>query len=248
MKLLRSLALAITLAASPVLAFELPEDEDAAQFVTSNVISTFYHELGHALIDVLDLPVLGKEEDAADALSAVLTHYIWEEEAATQITYDTALAFSFFAEDPEGWDSAFADTHSLNQQRYYTLVCLFYGADPKGRQAVADELELPEERAAWCEDEFAMADDSWAALLDGLEPGPKTKGLVLVDTDEDDPIGQILAEEIAALNETYGLPQEVTVSVEPCDEANAFYMPGEQHIIICVEYAEEMARLWNEAE
>ena len=30
-------------------AFTMPEDEAAAQFVTSNVIATFYHELGHAL-------------------------------------------------------------------------------------------------------------------------------------------------------------------------------------------------------
>jgi len=248
MKTPRRLALALTLAATPALGFEMPEDEDAAQFVTSNIISTFYHELGHALIDVLDLPVLGKEEDAADSLSAVLTHQIWNEEAATQITYDTAYAYSLWAEDPEDWDSAFADTHSMNQQRYYTLVCLFYGADTKGREQVAIDLELPEDRAAWCEDEFTQADESWAALLDGLEPSKKTKGLVLVDTDEDDPIAQILIEEIDALNETYGLPKEVTVSVEPCGEANAFYMPGERHIIMCTEYAEEMAQAWAQAE
>lgn len=248
MKTLRHLALALTLAAFPAGAFEMPEDEDAAQFVTSNVIATFYHELGHALIDVLDLPVLGKEEDAADSLSAVLTHQIWNEEAATQITYDTAFAYSLYAEDPEDWDGAFADTHSLNQQRYYTLVCLFYGADPKAREQVAVDLELPEDRAEWCEEEFTQADESWAAMLDGLEPTKTSKGLVLVDTDQDDPIAQILIEEIDALNETYGLPQEVSVSVEPCGEANAFYLPGERHIIICTEYAEDMAQAWAQAE
>lgn len=238
----------LALMAAPALAFEMPKDEDAAQFVTSNVISTFYHELGHALIDVLDLPVLGKEEDAADTLSSVLTHAIWNEDAATQITYDTANAFALWADDPEGWDSAFADTHSLDQQRYYTLVCLYYGADPEAREEVAIDLELPEDRATGCADEFTQADESWAAMLDGLEPGNKSKGLVLVDTDDDDPVGQILAAEIADLNETYGLPREVKVSVEPCGEANAFYMPGEYHIIMCSEYADEMAELWATAE
>ena len=235
-------------AAAPSQAFEMPEDEDAAQFVTSNVISTFYHELGHALIDVLELPVLGREEDAADALSAVLTHYIWDEESATQITYDTAYAYALYAEDPEDWDASFSGVHSLNQQRYYSLVCLFYGADPATREEVAVDLELPEDRAATCEDEFAQADAGWSSLLEGLEPGPDTYGLTLVDTDEDDPIAQILIEEIDSLNESYGLPQEITVSIEPCGEANAFYMTGQYHIIMCSEYAEEMARAWNEAE
>ena len=237
------IALLASLLASPVLA----DDEAQSNFVADNLVAIFYHELGHALIDQLELPVLGKEEDAADSLSAVLTHYIWDEEAATQITYDTAYAYSLWAEDPEDWDSAFADTHSMNQQRYYTLVCLFYGADIKAREQVAIDLELPEDRAAWCEDEFTQADESWTALLEGLEPTRKTKGLVLVDTDEDDPIAQILIEEIDALNETYGLPEEVTVSVEPCGEANAFYMPDDRHIIMCTEYAEEMAQAWEAA-
>ena len=29
------------------------------------------HEMGHALIDLYDLPVLGKEEDAADSVATV---------------------------------------------------------------------------------------------------------------------------------------------------------------------------------
>ena len=32
-----------------------PDDEDTGAFITSNVVATFYHELGHALIDVLAL-------------------------------------------------------------------------------------------------------------------------------------------------------------------------------------------------
>lgn len=248
MKTLRAATLALTVLSTPAMAFEMPADEAAAQFVTSNVISTFYHELGHALIDVLQLPVLGKEEDAADTLASVLTHAIWEEDAATQITYDTANAFALWASEPEGWDSAYADTHSLDQQRYFSTVCLFYGANPEAREAVAKDLELPSERAELCPDEFAQAEAGWGAMLEGLEPGADTKGLVLVETDDADPIGQILAAEIADLNKTYGLPQEVQVSVEICGEANAFYLPGEYRIVLCREYAEEMAALWAQVE
>jgi hypothetical protein len=163
MKTLHALGLSLTLATTPAFGFDMPEDESTAQFVTSNIIATFYHELGHALIDVLALPVLGKEEDAADGLASVLTHYIWDEETATQITYDTANGFALWAAEPEGWDSAYADTHSLDQQRYYSTVCLFYGANPETREAVAVDLELPEDRAAQCAEEFAQVDASWSA-------------------------------------------------------------------------------------
>ena len=41
-------------------------DEEREAFVEANLLGIFYHELGHALIDILQLPVFGQEEDAAD--------------------------------------------------------------------------------------------------------------------------------------------------------------------------------------
>lgn len=247
---MRALILTLALTTSPAAAFEMPADEAAAQFVASNVIATFYHELGHALIDVLQLPVLGREEDAADSLSALLTHQIWDEEAATQITYDTAFAYAAYVAEAEagGYEMAFADTHSLDQQRYYNLVCHFYGANPEVREDVAQELELPKDRAMGCEDEFALIEGSWGAMLEGLELSATTKGLVLQGANPGkDPIAAILAEEIATLNQAYGLPQEITVTIEECGEANAYYYPGQYQITICSEYAPELARLYADS-
>ena len=45
-------------------------DVDALEFyVLANAQFTLLHELGHALIHTLKLPVLGREEDAADTLA-----------------------------------------------------------------------------------------------------------------------------------------------------------------------------------
>lgn len=225
-------------------AFKMPDDEAAAAFVRSNIIATFYHELGHALIDVLQLPVLGREEDAADTLSALLIHSIWDEDAATAIVYDTSAAFAMYDAEAEGYETAYADTHGLDLQRYYNLVCLFYGANPEVREDVAKELELPVERAEGCPDEFDLAYGSWGSLLEGLEPSTQTKGLKLVGVKTNDPIAAILAEEIADLNKTYGLPEDITVSVTDCGEANAFYYPDDKSITICTEYAQDLSRLW----
>jgi Zn-dependent oligopeptidase len=37
------------------------KDPALDSFIYSNVVSVFYHEFGHALIDVLLLPVLGRQ-------------------------------------------------------------------------------------------------------------------------------------------------------------------------------------------
>lgn len=246
--MLRTLLAALILVPAPALAFDMPQDEDAAQFVASNVVSTFYHELAHALIDILELPVLGKEEDAADTLSAVLTNHIWTEDSATQIVYDTANAFSISSAeyDAEGYEQPWADSHSLDIQRYYGLVCLFYGADPEHREEIASDLELPDDRKEGCEYEYWQAESGWEKLLDGLDPVPgKTHGLKLDVKDPDDPIAQILQEEITTLNELYGLPVDVPVRIEKCDEANAFYDPDSRSILMCEEYAPDMVRLWT---
>ena len=39
--------------ASAQTVFQFPEDEEEAAFIANEVIATFYHELGHAMIDAL---------------------------------------------------------------------------------------------------------------------------------------------------------------------------------------------------
>lgn len=243
-KCLRWLVLCCALPLS-VSAQDWAEDAATLEFVDANVVSTFYHELGHALIDVLQLPVLGRQEDAADTLSTLLIHDLWQEDAAVAMVYHTAGSFLAYASEAEGYDIAYWDEHSLDMQRYYNLICLFYGANPDERAEMAKELELPTNRAERCPDEFALAYDSWGVMLQGLDPGPQAKGLVMEPGDANDMLYTLVAEEVAELNKTYGLPEAVHVAVEPCGQANAFYDPEAKRIIICTEYAEDMARVWH---
>lgn len=242
--------LALICAPLPITAQDWTRDEAARSFVEANVLATFYHELGHGLIDILDLPVLGREEDAADSLSAVLIHAIWQEEAAEEMVYHTAGAFQAYAleAEAEGAEPAYWGQHSLDMQRYYTLICLFYGANPDERAEIATELELPEDRAAACPEEFQLADESWGAMLEDLVPGPEAKGLAMAPGKAEDRLYALLAEEVADLNKSYGLPEEIIVVVEPCGEANAFYDPEIRQITMCSEYPEDLARIWKAAQ
>lgn len=213
--------------------------EGARDYVEGNILGTLYHELGHALIDVLEPVVLGQEEDAADVLAVVLAHDLWEEDYARRVASATAL--SFWLSSEEGYETAYWDVHGPDEQRYYNTVCLFYGADPEGRADFAQEFELPEDRAEYCGDEFALASDSWGAYLDDIaleETDPPAKSLTFADEGGDAEIAALLMDEVTDLNALYALPAKVGVFLEPCGEANAFYDPETQRISICTEYVD----------
>ena len=242
-----ALLLAAASGASAQTVFEFPEDEEESAFIANEVIATFYHELGHAMIDVLQLPVLGKEEDAADHLSVILMNDIWDEEAAANILASDATAYALQAEqrDAGGQEPSYADEHSLDMQRYYSVVCLFYGANPEARQGLADDLGLPAERAERCPAEWQAAAGSWDAVLSDAAPGGDNVGLVMLPGQEGQPLADLIAEEVISINERFGLPLEVSVVVADCGEANAFYSPSQQTITICNEYAQNLQAMWE---
>ena len=200
----------------------------------------------------MDLPVLGREEDAADTLSVLLIDRFWEEDAAAAMVTAHALAFLLYAASGEGDDHSYWATHALDMQRYYNLVCLFYGADPAARGDLAADLELPDERRESCPEEWQMASDSWGAMLEGLEPQDRDpqdqgSGLRMAVPEGRDDYTRIVAAEVAAFNAEFGLPMPVKVTVEPCGEANAFYEPEARRIVMCIEYAEDLALLHESA-
>ena len=58
-----------------------------------------------------------------------------------------------YAQDAQGTTidrSAFADVHSLDAQRFYNVLCLAYGADPKRFADTVEKKHLPEDRAEDC--------------------------------------------------------------------------------------------------
>ena len=88
----------------------------------------FVHELGHALIDLLDLPVLGIEESYVDGVAAVFAGEGGMAEASL-------VAGFFFLAQP---DSPWFDTHRVGRQRFGDLACWALGAEP----ALANDPEV----------------------------------------------------------------------------------------------------------
>lgn len=129
---------------------------------------TMLHELGHALVHVLDLPITGKEEDVADQLASWLL-ISDADHAGADMAIDGALSFLHDAEVEAGEELATWDEHSLSEQRFYNIVCWVYGSNP---EAFADLLEsadgpLPDDRAEICPDEWQKLARAWPRLLKG---------------------------------------------------------------------------------
>jgi Putative metallopeptidase len=129
----------------------------------------FYHELGHALIDTLELPVLGREEDAADGLAAYLILELTNEpEVALAAARQFLLESETYENDEE---DDFYDEHSLDRQRFYNIVAWVYGSDPDRQESNVDELvpdDWWEDRAEGAVEEYEQLVDSWEELLDDV--------------------------------------------------------------------------------
>ena len=119
------------------------------------------HEVGHALVAALEIPITGREEDAVDQLSA------WVLIEADMGDAVLSSAETYYAVEDGNDDDTFADEHSLNKQRYFNLVCWVYGSNPDDNQDLLEDWELPEARADQCESEYETLRNSWSKLLDG---------------------------------------------------------------------------------
>lgn len=229
----------------------LPPVDTHMDYVRDNLIATLYHELAHALIDTMKLPVLGQEEDAADVLSTLLIHERHAEEEATRMVRNAANGFAGDAKKMEdhGADWDMSDDHGPHRQRYYNIVCIFYGANPAARAGFAEEMGLPEERAQKCEGEYELASASWSAVLDRLKELPQGATLGFQKkprTQLDEQAGEAISATIERLNEIYQFPAKLRVVLKLCGSRDkgydAFYIGDRKKITICTEYVRDLYR------
>ncbi len=133
-------------------------------------IFAFFHELGHALIDVLELPTVGQEEDAVDEFAAIIFLNSDTPETA-EIVLNGAI---WFGSQPQG---PFWDEHPPSDKRFFNLLCLVYGSNPQKYAPIIEavfkatmenqavEPEALQRRAALCEQEYPKKLASWNKLL-----------------------------------------------------------------------------------
>lgn len=234
------------LVAGPALAQELNEEQmaEATGFAVNNSIFVLQHEIGHLLVAEFELPVLGKEEDAADSMASV-----------TLLARGTPEADQALNDSADGWllsenskageayeDADFYDEHSLDIQRSYQIVCLMVGANAEAFGDVAEAYAMETERQESCGSDYEQAANSWGGLLDPhMGQGAKIAVSYEPAGEEFAEFEQLLKDakllETAAseIEATYALPRDLTFTAKECGEENAYYSYEEGGITFCYE-------------
>ena len=130
------------------------------------IVGTFVqialHEVGHAVFDLLQVPILGREEDAADQIAAFVS-----------LNFGPKVARRILGGSAQFWRlsdvpmdrTAFADEHSTPLQRYYNTLCIAYGGQPATLRDLVDAGFLPAARAAHCSTEYEQVRRAFAETI-----------------------------------------------------------------------------------
>jgi Putative metallopeptidase len=138
-----------------------------ADVIFSAVFDTFLHEAGHAVFDMLEVPVFGREEDAADYFSAYILLQFSPHDARRFVQ---GVAFIYASESKVTLEKVpdirdFAGEHGLPAQRYFNVLCIAYGSDPKTYAKAITRGGLPKKRAEGCDDEYKMLQRAFRKLI-----------------------------------------------------------------------------------
>jgi len=141
-------------------------DDQAGEAFAGATAFVFFHELGHALIHIYELPVTGKEEDAVDQLATLILTSIGQDGEKAALNGADSFILAEDHKDLKAGDLPFWDEHSLGEQRFYNILCWVYGQNEQKWEPLVRKGHLPKERAERCSEEYEQLQRSWNKLLD----------------------------------------------------------------------------------
>ncbi|HNP64193.1 MAG TPA: DUF4344 domain-containing metallopeptidase [Woeseiaceae bacterium] len=229
-------------------------------FVVGNFEFVLLHELAHVVIGDKDVPILGPIESTADYIATtMLLRGDGTEPTATFLNaavYSAAMSFSttWHLAQSSDIEIPYWRSHALSIQRHYATLCLLYGSDPSGQSHIVTDLKLPQDRAAGCPTEYAIADRGLRWLIDsyGRESGNLTRAEITFRYER--PNSQIqrqALEEIRRLNlleltvqaveDLFAFEHPMTVVMQVCGRPEAAWQPEQRRLLICYELFDAFA-------
>jgi len=228
--------------------------KDGVEFVTGNVLFVLAHETAHALISVFEIPVLGREEDAADALATVISVKM-SNAFADNVVRNAARGWLLAdqRDRKEGVPSVFYDEHGLDLERAYQIVCLMVGGAPQKFMGLAHEVKLPEQRQKTCQFDYSNAEWSWEEVLKPhmrKPDDPKTQIQVsYAPTKEFQALSDIgrklqILESVADwLSEDFAWKVPIAIEMQECGSPGARWLSSKKQIVVCYELIREFVQL-----
>jgi hypothetical protein len=114
-------------------------------------VQTVLHQVSLAVFDILDIPVWGREYDAADKLAGFIMVAFGKEVAQKVLI---GAAWFFDASDRTWTGTEFASPQSPEAQRLFNYLCIAFGSDPASFKFLLEQNLLPTQRAQRCNQEY----------------------------------------------------------------------------------------------
>jgi Putative metallopeptidase len=230
------------------------EKKRLVEFVIGNTLFAMAHELGHGLINEMNIPVVGREEDAADSFAIVTALKLGSAYSeSVLIEAGKGQVLSSKEDKKEGNALAFYDEHGLDLQRAYNIVCYMFGSNPEKYKRLAVDTKLPDYRQAACPYEWNNVAWSWDELLKKhLRSADQPKVKVTINYEDNKKFAvqekllrhMGLLEDIAAhAADRYAWPKPWTIEARSCGDPNARWK--ERVLILCYELAGEFIELYE---
>ena len=138
-------------------------------------LDVFLHEAAHAIFDLLKIPLLGREEDAADQVAAYTVLQLPPDERrrlviGTAYSHGRALnvrtAGDLYRPRLQiGRHVTYSEVHGTPAQRLYNLLCIAYGSDKVQFSDLVSKGYLPKDRAEICEIEYRQVELAYRVLI-----------------------------------------------------------------------------------
>jgi hypothetical protein len=151
------------------------------EIIVGGLVGMVLHEAARAAFDMLGVPVLGSEVEAADQVSA-FTALQFGERAAQAVIKGTYYIWKTYDDDiirtKRPYD--FAGSAGIPRQRMYNVLCIAYGGAPDQFKSFVEAGDLLAGRAENCEAEYRQVQAAFrATILKRVDEGMMKKVLVL---------------------------------------------------------------------
>jgi hypothetical protein len=149
-----------------------PEGYSRDDAITGMFLQVTFHELGHGMFDIYNIPVLGREEDAADQMAGFIMAQFGPDVARRTLPAGAYVWQKLYEAGGEWPRWLYSDEHGHSLQRSYNYLCMAYGSDPETFAYYVDSGLLPKERAVTCKREYEqMLNAFQKTMLPHIDPG-----------------------------------------------------------------------------
>jgi hypothetical protein len=229
---------------------------ELVEFTVGKTLFVMGHEMGHVVINELDLPVLGREEDAADSFAIIMALQL-RSEFSERVLMETARGWflSSYRDKKAKTARSYYGEHSLDRQRAYHVVCMMVGSDPDRFKALAREAKLPEWRQTSCGRDYRNAVWSWEKALKPHRRSadqPKVTIKIEYKDEEKFPIVAGILRHMGVLEafadnaaDRFAWSRPFSMEARACGEVNARWFFATRTLVLCHELVEHFATLFR---